>query len=185
MRNLQKTRTKERRWHERRKEMTLTNIFDSWMLSNCCCMIMALMHSYQHTQFYKPFARIYSSVTCLGKYYANTVAGDTYTIPPPCPSCWILLVACSVLGCLTSASLLSILCSMKWVTVPDDKPTTLLRCAVLASHISPSQQHQTVSTLIINPSRMLTVPSALVELHLPLPALRWLNGLNTCIHIHF
>lgn len=104
--------------------------------------------------------------------------------PPPCPSCWILLVACSVPGCLTSASLLSILCSVKWVTVPDDKPTTLLRCAVLASHISPSQQHQTVSTLIISPSTVLTVPSALVELHLPLPELQWLNGLNTCIHIH-
>lgn len=41
---------------------------------------------------------------------------------------------------------------MKWVTASDDKPTALLRSALPASHISPSQQHQTVNILVINPT---------------------------------
>lgn len=46
----------------------------------------------------------------------------------------------------------SVFSSMKWVTASDDKPTALLHSAVPASHISPSQQHQTVNILVINPT---------------------------------
>lgn len=89
----------------------------------------------------------------------------THALPHPAPSCWAPAArrfvwrqpVCSVFSC------------VKWVTVLADKPAAL--SPPPASRVSPSQQHQTVNILVINPTGLHALPSTLYEL-------RWIQAVS-------
>lgn len=94
----------------------------------------------------------------------------THALPRSAPSCWVPAArwavwrqpVCSVFRC------------VKWVTVLADKPAAL--SPPPASLVSPSQRHQTVNILVINPTGLHALPSTLCELCLLLPAPQSLCG---------